>query len=321
MSLKSKLRNCCHQNKVLGRNYDKLTWYKSRLETAFISDEDFAKKNYRMKTGKTLNLEHPQTFDEKLWYLKLHNHDPLMTICSDKYRVREYVEQCGLGHILTELYGVYDDARDIDFSKFQEPVFLKCNHASGNNIIYDPQKPFDREDFIKRFNFVLKQNYYVKSREWNYKNIEPKIIAEKVLRDQNGKLPLDYKFMCFVGEPKLLFLDIDVCTEEGEHTALNYRNIYDMEFHPVDMIETREQKNINTIQKPEGFEQMVSYAAMLSKPFAHCRVDFYNVNGEIYFGELTFYHGGGCNDIQPREWDLKIGSWIDISKIKPASKL
>lgn len=316
MDLKSKLRSFCHQNKVLARNYDKLTWYRSRLETAFISDVDFARKNYRKETGKTLNLEQPQTFDEKLWYLKLHNRDSLLTICSDKYRVREYVEKCGLGHILNELYGVYEDARDVDFSKFREPVFLKCNHASGCNIIYDPQKPFDREDFVKRFNFLLKQNYYVKSREWNYKNIKPKIIVEKVLRDQKGNLPLDYKFLCFGSEPKLLFLDIDVCSEEGKHNSVNYRNIYDMNFNPVDMIETREHKNLDTIQKPVGFEQMVSYAATLSKPFAHCRIDFYNLDGKIYLGEMTFYHGGGCNYIQPHDWDLKIGSWIDISNIK-----
>lgn len=316
MNLKSKLRSFCKRNKVLARNYDKLTWYKSRLETALISDADFARKNYHKRTGKTLNLEQPQTFDEKLWYLKLNNRDPLLTICSDKYRAREYVEQSGLEHILNELYGVYDDARDIDFSKFREPVFLKCNHASGGNIIYDPQKPFDREDFVKRFNFLLKQNYYVKSREWNYRNISSKIIAEKVLRDKNGKLPLDYKFLCFGGEPKLLLLDIDVCSEEGKHTSVNYRNIYDMNFDYVDMIETREHKNMDTIEKPTGFDQMVSYATTLSKPFAHCRVDFYNIDGKVYFGEITFYHGGGCNNIQPHEWDLKIGSWIDVSNIK-----
>lgn len=315
MSLKSKFRDVCHKNKVLARNYDKLTWYKSRLETVFISDIAYAKKTYRKRCGKTLNLQNPQTFDEKLWYLKLHNRDPLLTICSDKYRVREYVEHCGLGFLLNELYGVYDNARDIEFSKFHEPVFLKCNHTSGDNVIYDPHKPFDQEDFVKRFNFVLKQNSYVKSREWNYKNIKPKIIAEKVLRDKNGKLPLDYKFLCFDGEPKLLFLDIDVCTEDGKHNAINYRNVYDMNFRLLDMTETRDHKDLDTIKKPENFEKMAEYAAILSKPFAQCRIDFYNIDGKIYFGEITFYHGGGCNNIQPREWDLKIGSWIDINNI------
>ena len=317
MNFRSKLRKFCHKYKVLARNYDKLTWYKSRLVTAFISDSDFAIKNYQEKTGKMLNLEHPQTYDEKLWYLKIHNRDPLLTICSDKYRVREYVKQFGLGHILNELYGVYDDARDIDFSIFVEPVFLKSNHTSGDNIIYDPNKPFDRYDFTKRFNFILKQNYYVKSREWNYKNIKPKIIAEKVLRNDNGQLPLDYKFLCFGGEPKLLYLSVNSCTEQGKHNSVGrYLNTYDMDFNLTDIDEGFAILNDGSIKKPYNFEKMKEYAAILSKPFAHCRVDFYNIDGKIYFGELTFYDSGGCNNIQPHEWDLKIGSWIDISNIK-----
>lgn len=292
------------------------TWKRLRKESGQISDSEFAYKKFRHSTGKELNLDNPKTFDEKLWYLKLHNRDPLLTVCSDKYRVREYVEQCGLGHILNELYGVYDDAKDIDFNTLPSPCFLKCNHTSGDNIIFDRTKHFNKRSFIRRFNFILKQNYFWSNREWNYKNIKPKIVAEKVLRDKNGKLPLDYKFLCFDGEPRLLFLDIDVCTENGFHTRINYRNIYDMEFLPTDVNETREHKNFESFHKPENFDKMIEYAAILSKPFPHCRVDLYNIEGKIYFGEITFYHGGGCNDVQPLEWDLRIGSWIDISKIK-----
>lgn len=316
MRIKSAIRNLCHRNRVFARGYDRLTWYKSKLETLVISDEKFAKRSYYRKTGRTLDLESPKTFDEKIWYLKLHNRDPLLTICSDKYRVREYVEQCGLGHILNEQYGVYDDASDIDFSQFQQPVFLKCNHTSGDNIIYDPQKDFDRDDFIKRFNFILKQNSYTKSREWNYKNIPPKIIAERVLRDKNGKLPLDYKFMCFGGEVKMLFLNIGLATETGKHANDAYCNIYDRDFNLLPITDERENYTGNDIVKPDNWEQMIEYAQILSKPFSHCRVDFYNVDGKIYFGEITFYHGGGCNDIQPLEWALRLGSWIDITKIK-----
>lgn len=316
MNLKSKLRSFCKRNKVLARNYDKLTWYKSRLVTAFISDADFARKSYRKKTGKTLNLEQPQTFDEKLWYLKIHNRDPRLTICSDKYRVREYVEQCGLGHILNELYGVYDDARDVDFSKFREPVFIKCNHLSDGNIIYYPSKPFDRDDFVKRFNFLLKQNYYVKSREWNYKYIYPKILVEKILKNHDGTPLYDYRFMCFGGVPKLMMMDIDTCAVNGTHRHDAKRNIYDENMRLLDVRFTRDRHDVPLPISLSQFNEMKKYAAILSAPFTQCRVDFYNIDGNVYFGEMTFYHAGGVNNIQPIEWDLKIGSWIDISNIK-----
>jgi len=315
MSIKNSLRTICHSNRFFSRQYDKLTWYKSRILCVIESDEHFAKRTYKEYSGKELHLNNPETFDEKIWYLKLHNRDPLMTQCTDKYAVREYVERCGLKNILNELIGVYDDARDIDFSSFTDPTFIKCNHCSGENLIYYPDQNLDIVDLQKRFNFLLRQNSYWKSREWNYKNIKPRIIAEKVLRDSNGDLPMDYKFMCFDGEPKLLFLDINVCMENGRHSAINYRNIYDMNFNLIDMVETREHKDIDIIKKPQNFEKMVQIARTLSRPFRHCRVDLYNVDGKIYFGEITFYHGGGYNEIRPESWDYKIGSWINTDNL------
>ena len=268
-----------------------------------ISDKTFAKKSYLARTGKFLNLEIPKTFDDKLWYLKLNNRDPLLTLCSDKYKLREYVEQLGLGHILNDLNGVYDDAKNIAFSQFKEPFFLNRNHTSGANAIYDSNGNFDKTNFVKRFNFILKQNYYYASREWNYKNISSKIVAEKVLRDKNGNLPHDYKFLCFHGDPRLMYLSINTCTETGVHNSDNrYLNTYDMNISLTDIDEGYPIYRENYLQKPSSFEQMKKYAEILSKPFTHCRVDF--------------YYGGGCNNIQPVEWDLKMGSWSDITTLK-----
>lgn len=288
-------------------------WLKRRFVAATEDDVTFAHRRYRQRTGQELNLEDPQTFDDKVWYLKLHNRNPLLTICSDKYKVREYVEQCGLGHILNELYGVYDDAREIDFETLHSPCFLKCNHTSGNNIIFDREKPFDRRDFVRTFNFMLKQNYYYGSREWNYKDIPPKIIAEKVLRDKEGKLPLDYKFMCFHGVPKIMYLSKDTCTEEGTHSAGQRLNYYDMDFQLLNISGAGMQNIEEEIPRPATFEKMKEYAAILSKPFPFCRVDFYSVDDRIYIGEITFYPTGGCQNLQPREWSLRLGSWIDLS--------
>ena len=291
-------------------------WKVIRKNAERMNDREFAYISYKQRTGKELNLDDPRTFDEKLWYLKLYNRDPLLTICSDKYRVREYVERCGLGHILNKLYGVYDDARDIDFDSLPSPCFLKCNHTSGYNIIFDRTKPFNRCIFIRTFNFILKQNYYWCSREWNYKNIEPKIIAERLLCDKEGNLPLDYKFLCFSGEPKLMLFDVGVCTNEGFHANDCRRNVYDENMNLLDLSITRKRHNETLPLTRDQFEEMKKYAAILSKPFAHCRVDFYCINDKVYFGEITFYHMGGTNNIQPPEWEIRMGSWIDVTKIK-----
>lgn len=277
-----------------------------------MSDEEYAQWKYQLRTGKTLNLENPQTFDERIWYLKINVRDPLNNKCSDKYRVREYVKECGLEFILNELYAAYSSVEEIDFDSLPERCFLKCNNGSGANMIYDRNKEFEYERFKIEFKKALKEDYYWAGREWNYRHIKPMILCEKVLEDKNGKLPLDYKIMCFAGEPKLLFLDIGVATEQGEHAEEYCRNIYDMEFNLLPVKETRDNYLGPEIVKPLNWDKMVEYARILSKPFRHCRVDLYNLDGKIYFGEITFHHGGGCNDIQPEEWAYKIGQWIPI---------
>lgn len=293
------------------------SWRRKRKNAKVISDRDFAVASYKERTGKVLNLDNPITFDEKLWYLKLNNRDPLLTICSDKYKVREYVKQCGLSNLLIELYGVWDDARKIDFETLPSPCFLKCNHTSGTNIIYDKEKNFDKRDFIRTFNFMLKQNYYYGSREWNYKNIDSKIIAEKVIRDKAGKLPLDYKFMCFNGVPKIMYLSKNTCREDGHHAGQEQKlNYYDMDFNLLE-ISGAGLKNIDEdMKKPSTWEKMKRYASVLSRPFSFCRVDFYSIDGKVYFGEITFYPTGGCQDLHPEKWEMILGNWIDISVVK-----
>ena len=305
-----------HSNRSLGHLYDEMIWKKDTIKCALVSDRRYAKQQYEKEIGVKLNLDDPKTFDEKIWYLMLYNRDPLLTKCSDKYEVREYVRECGLEYILNELYGVYDRAEDIDFDTIPSPCFIKCNHTSGGNMIFDRSKPFDREESVRWLNFMLRQNLYCRSREWNYKNIRPRIIVEKLLKDKEGKLPIDYRFMCFNGVPKLIFLDLHACDEEGNHAEDDYRNIYDMDFKPIDMRVTMTPRNPENYGKPENYDEMVRCAEILSKPFPHCRVDLYNIDGTIVFGEMTFYHGAGFNKITPPEWDRKMGDWIDISNIK-----
>jgi hypothetical protein len=283
-----------------------------------IPDEVYAKKMYKRYTGKILNLEHPRSFNEKLWWLKLNCRNELMTQCTDKYLVRSYVKKCGFEDILTQLYGVYDNANQVNFTAFSQEVFLKCNHGSGTNCIYRPNYPFDKKRFVSDFNFDLHHNHYVLSREWNYKNIRPRILCEEVLRNEDGSLPLDYKFMCFGGVPKLVFMEGCVCDEQGRRNTSGSRfvNVYDMDFNLMPITSGTKRNKQADIQPPLTFSQMKEIAATLSAPFPHCRVDLYCIRGKTYFGEITFYHGGGCVDIQPEEWANTMGDWIDIEPIK-----
>ena len=278
------------------------------------SEEHYAQWFYHLFTGKHLDLQSPKYFDEKIWWLKLHNRDPLLTKCSDKYAVRKYVKECGYEDILIPQYAVLDSVKQLDFDKYHEEIVVKCTHNSGGHVFYDPRKPLTKKQektAKKRLKFILKHNASVLSHEWNYKNIPPRIIVEKVIRNANGELPLDYKFMCFDGEPKLLFLDLGLINADSSYNHDYPRNIYDMDFNLLPVHETRPNADY-PVKKPENFEKMIEIARTLSKPFPHCRVDLYNVDGKVYFGEITFYHGGGCNKIEPEEWDLRMGSWIHL---------
>ncbi len=272
----------------------------------------------------------------------------MLTLCTDKYKVRDYITECGFEDILVKLYGKYDSFEDINFKSLPSEFIIKANHVSGGNYICRYKSKLDKKKLSRKYKKLLERNYYLRSREWNYKNIEPCLIIEEVLNNNDDLPLLDYKFMCFNGEPKLLFIDIGVAKNDGSHSrnyyrniydmnfepvnmketresynyelkpkllfidigvAKNdgshsrnyYRNIYDMNFEPVNMKETRESYNYELIDKPINFERMIKIARKLSKPFPHARVDLYNVNGKIYFGEITFYHGGGVNNIEPQE--------------------
>lgn len=322
MKIYREIKNYLRKSPLFSFFFQKLKWIKYENDKR-LKDEEFATRFYKKVTGKILNIDEPKTFDDKLWYLKLNNRNPLLTKCTDKYLVREYVEECGLGHILNDLYGVYDDARDIDFDNLpDDKVFLKCNHTSGYNAIYDKNNPFDRDKFIKKFNFILGKNHYWLSREWNYKDIKPKIICERMLpqtikRNENDFEGLiDYRFLCSEGKAEYIFVDIDTCDVDGSHNIDALRNVYDKNFNYIDVKVSRNQFDPKKVKKPDNFDEMKNYAEILSSPFPFCRVDLYNINGKIFFGEITFYHAAGCNIIEPMEWDLKLGDLINIESSK-----
>lgn len=278
----------------------------------------YAQITYYMKCRKFLNLSDPKTFDERIWWLKFHYFNPLMAQCSDKYEVRKYVANCGLKDILNDCYGHYYSVDDINLDDIPvEEFFLKVNNTSGGNA-HCFKSTFNKENIRAEFSNLLKDNFYWHGREYNYKHIKPCIIAEKMLKNADNSVLLDYKFLCFNGEPKLLFMDIGVANEDGTHAEEYYRNIYDMDFKPVpNMKETRDSYKIDEIKKPEKWDFMVECSRRLSKPFPHCRVDLYNIDGKVYFGEITFFHGSGYNEFEPHEADIMVGSWIPLDSSFP----
>lgn len=311
MTMKEKLK----KSRITGGVYKVLSSiYNYRYK--IMSSEKFAQKKYMQKMGKKLNLDNPKTFDEKLWWLKINYHNPLITMCSDKYWAREYVKLCGYEDILIDLYGVYDRFEDIEFEKLPSSFFIKTNHGSGTNIIYDKNKPFDYKKYKKIFNSALKKNYYYVHREWGYKNIEPKIVCEKILKDPSSESLRDYKLFCINGKVKYVTVNLGSSHEDGSHRDTVQKNVYDKNFNYVPVRFSDDNFDPELIKKPKNLKRMIEIAEKLSSPFPEVRVDLYNINGKIYFGELTFYHNGAYNESDPEEFLLDMGNEINIEKLK-----
>lgn len=253
-----------------------------------------------------LNLDDPKTFNEKLQWLKLNDRNPLYTRLVDKYLVKDYITQVGGVNIIPTL-GVYDRFEDIDLEKMPDKFVLKATHDSGTVVICKDKAKFDKEAARKLFRKKLAKKYWLMDREWPYKDVKPRIIAEQFMVDESGTELKDYKWFCFDGEPKYLFIATDR-QAEGEDTKFDF---FDMDFNHLP-IRNGHPNATKPIAKPRGFDDMKEIARKLSKRLPHVRVDLYDINGEIYFGELTFCHWGGWVSFQPQEWDKKFGDLIHL---------
>lgn len=271
-----------------------------KIEPALINDEKAVKKYYKKKTGKELDLSNPQTFSEKLNWYKLNDRNPLMAQCADKVTVRDYVAEKGYGDCLNEIYGVYDRVEDIDFDSLPNQFVIKAAHGSHMNYIVKDKKSFDWKHAKKMMKTWLHQDIYWSGREWVYKDLPKRIVIEKYLEDESGDLR-DYKFFCFNGEP--YFVQIDF----GRYND-HYRNYYDL---------NKKLKNIQDNEKlpiltdcffplsDTTLETMIQMCRDLAHPFNQVRTDFYMVDKKVFFGELTFFDGGGSTVFTPDEWNNK----------------
>ena len=266
--------------------------------------EAFLKKQYRILMGKELNLENPVYYTEKLQWLKLYDHRPEYTTMVDKYAAKQYVaERIGEQYVIPML-GVWENADDIDFSALPDKFVLKTTHDSGALVICKDKKTLDIKAAKKRLNYFLKRKYYDCNREWPYKNVKPRIIAEEYVEDSAYKELRDYKFFTFGGEPKVLY--IAQGRGRGEPTVADF---FDMDFNHLPFTIDHDMADVPP-KKPECFEEMKRLAEILSKGTPQLRVDFYEVDGRVYFGEMTFFHCSGMENFHPEEWNKIFGDWV-----------
>lgn len=274
----------------------------------WLPDELFLKIMFRLKIGSWPNLKNPRTFNEKIQWLKLHDRNPLYTQLVDKYEVRQYVTDMIGEEYLIPLLGVWDNFDNIDFDALPGQFVLKCTHDSGGLVICKDKSKLDISAAKKKINACMKRNYYWVLREWPYKNVKPRIIAEKYMEDEPNKGLKDYKFFCFNGDVKAMFVATD---RESHQTKFDF---FDANFNHLPIKQHYPNNDLGRIAKPNGFEQMKVLASKLTSKFPHCRADFYDVDGKVYFGELTFSHFSGLEPFEPIEWDMKFGNLLGLGE-------
>lgn len=279
------------------------------MKGSISADRRYLEILYKYKFGKSLNLKNPQTFNEKLQWLKLYDRRPEYTMMVDKYLVKQYVADKIGGEYIIPTLGVWDRFEDIDFDKLPEQFVLKCTHDSGGLVICTDKNKLDKENTRKKINHCLNRNYFLNTREWPYKNVKPRIIAEKYMVDESGFELKDYKFFCFDGEPKAMFIATDRGIA-GEETKFDF---FDMDFQHLPFINGHPNSD-KQIVCPKSFDEMKKLAAILSEGMPQARIDFYDINGHIYFGEITLSHWSGLKQFDPEEWDYTFGGWIKLPK-------
>lgn len=272
----------------------------------FLPDKLYLQIYYLLRLKKRLNLKNPKTFNEKLQWLKLYDRKPEYTQMVDKYAAKKYIaDKIGEEYIIPTL-GVWDDFDEIDFDSLPDQFVLKCTHDSGGVVICKDKATFNKETTLKIIKRALKYKFFYIAREWPYKNIKPRIIAEEYLDCINSSKFVEYKIFCFNGEPKLFL----VC-KGNAHGAGRTNDFYDLDFNHIPVTVTY--PNSSKIEeKPAEYEEIINIARELSKGIPQLRVDTYVANGKVYVGEMTFYHDSGCCRFNPESYDVEFGKLINL---------
>jgi hypothetical protein len=288
--------------KIVKHIFQALSFVIYRDET-ILRDAIRIKRIYRQRTGKRLRLIKPRTLGEKLQWIKLFDRRPEYTRLVDKLGVRSFITEVLGEEYLIPLIAVYENADDIDFTTLPDRFVLKCTHDSGSTVVCRDKSTLDTQAVREKLRKCLSRNYYDWGLEWPYKNVKPRIIVEEYMVDESGFELKDYKFRCFNGIPKVLM----ICSGRFTDFRLNF---YDMEFNPLPIFDDYPIAD-KPLSRPVSFETMKELAGKISAGIPFVRVDFYDIKGKVYFGEMTFFPGNGM--YYQEEWDYKMGDLLDLS--------
>lgn len=277
------------------------------LKRLWESDEDRIRRKYRAELGREPDLDRPRTYTEKVLWLNLHHRDPRQTICSDKHAVRRWVAQRVGEDILVPLLGTYENPNDIDLEALPRSFVIKATHGSGWNLIVEDRTGINWEEAKRTLRDWLSRSYYAHKREWQYRDVTPRLIVEEFLGAADGRIPSQFQFFCFRrGEEQKILVQVDF----DEHTN-HRRDYYDLDWNRMPFA-SRVPNAERPAPRPEKLAEMTEVARALSEDFPFVRVDLYLIDGRIYFGELTFTSGGGMSSFDPPEWDRRLGEWIGL---------
>lgn len=297
-------------NTQIGKIVEKIYY---GFQMRFIPERLYVKKQYKKAFGKYPDLKNPKTLNEKIVWLKLKDRTDLHTQCADKYAVRSFVmDRIGEKFLVPLVLHTRNIDEIVAENMPDYPVIIKTNHDSGGGIFVYNKANVDWKEVQRTLKKRLRNNYYLQSKEWQYKNIKPRIIVEKLLIDSKGKIPFDFKFHCFNGKVNMIQVDM------GRGSENHFRNWYSKKWirEPYQWTIVRNGKEIistkEDIKKPINFDLMLQLSETLSQPFRYVRVDWYDLDGQLFFGELTFHHDSGNRPIMPKEWDLKLGEMLKL---------
>lgn len=273
----------------------------------FVDEIKYSKKKYKIKIGKEPDLNNPKTYTDKIMWLKFNWKDDLAKKCSDKWAVRDYVRKKGYGDILNQVYGVYEDVSEIDLDSLPDSFVMKATHGSGWNSFCQDKKSYNWKREKYKLATWLKLDYSWKNFEWLYRGIKPRIICEKYLRQGDLRYPTDYKIYCFGGEPRFTY----ACLDRYESLKFDYYDMNWVKHH----IEASCASSDTLLPKPVNFDYMMEIARSLSKPFPTARIDLYEIDGNVVFGEITFLPSSGMVIVRPEDQDYIIGDMLDLPQI------
>jgi hypothetical protein len=280
---------------------------KLAIEARLLSNQAFVRKQFLRKTGKTLNLDHPELFSEKLQWLKLNYRNPLLPKLVDKYEAKKFIDKAVGIEFVIPTHSIFENANDIKVKNLPEKYALKATHGSGWNLICNSGNCYCEEYIHEYFNKWLRKSFYTYSKEWAYKDIKPRVICEELLLDSNNNLPLDYKVYCFNGQPEFILTVRRSPNGKSTHT------FFDKDWKMAPFGKNKKQIDYN-VPKPKHLKKMLELSAKLSQDFPFLRVDFFYINENIFIGELTFYPDSGMSLFQPIEWEKKLGQLLNLPK-------